>query len=51
MKKMNEVNEELCLVLLLACVQWLVVHGVGFAEGEGVGCFPLRLKQIGTHPC
>ena len=37
-------------VLLLASVQWLVVHGVGFAEGEGVACFPLRLKQIGKHP-
>ena len=46
----EEVDEELCHVLLLASVQWLVVHGVGFAEGEGVACFPLRLKQIGKHP-
>ena len=49
-KELDE-KDELCHVLLLASVQWLVVHGVGFAEGEGVVYFPLRLKQIGTHPC
>ena len=38
-------KDELCHVLLLASVQWLVVHGVGFAEGEGVVCFPLRLRD------
>ena len=48
-KELDE-KDELCHVLLLASVQWLVVHGVGFAEGERVACFPLRLKQIGKHP-
>ena len=49
MKKINEVNEELCHVLLLASVQWLVVHGVGWCRMRG-GCILSSQTQANRHP-
>ena len=46
----EQVDEELCHVLLLARVERLVLHGVSLAEGDGIVGLPLAFQEVGKHP-